>query len=42
MHKNMVIFEGGQVDEVEIFLQAQLKAWSWTRFREIGFQRIFV
>jgi len=32
MHKNRIIFEGGKVDEVEIFLQTQLQAWSWTKF----------
>ena len=41
MHRNMVIFVGGQVDEVEIFLQTQLQAWRWTRFGEIEFQRTY-
>jgi len=27
------------VDEVEIFLQAQVQAWNWARFRGIGFQK---
>ena len=41
MHRNKVIFEGGQVDKVEIFLQAQLQAWSWVRFEGIRFQKTF-
>jgi len=30
-----------QVDEVDIFLQAQVQAWSWARFGGIGFQKTF-
>jgi len=41
IHRNRVIFEGGQVDEIDIFLQVQLQAWSWARFEKIGFHIIF-
>ena len=28
-YRNKIIFDGGQVDEIEIFAVAQLYAWSW-------------
>ena len=31
-HRNRIIFEGGKLDEIEIFALAQLDAWSWTKF----------
>jgi len=38
----MVIFVGGQEEEVEIFLYTQLQAWRWTRFGGIEFQRTYI
>jgi len=31
-HKNRVIFKGGVVDVVKVFVLAQLKAWTWVTF----------
>jgi len=30
--RNRIIFDGGQVDEIEISVVAQLYAWSWVKF----------
>jgi len=32
-HRNRIVFKNGVVDDVEIFTLAQLKAWSWAKFR---------
>jgi len=32
-HKSNVVFKGGVVDVSQICMLAQLKAWSWARFR---------
>jgi len=31
-HRNRIIFEGGKLDEIEIFVLAQLHAWSSAKF----------
>jgi len=36
-HMNKIVFDNGQLDEVEIFVKAQWQAWSWAKF---GRQRI--
>jgi len=33
MYKNRIVFNSEIVDDVEIFTLAQLKAWSWNKFR---------
>jgi len=33
MRKNKIVFNSGIVDDVKIFTLAQLKAWSWNKFR---------
>jgi len=33
MHRNKIEFNSGIVDDVEIFTLAQLKVWSWNKFR---------
>jgi len=35
-HKNNVVFNNGIVDDSEIFVMAQLKAWSWAKFISNG------
>jgi len=35
-HKNNVVFNNGVLDDIEIFVLAQLKAWSWAKFRPKG------
>jgi len=32
-HRNNIVFNGGVVDDSEIFFRAQLKAWAWAKFR---------
>ena len=41
IHRNKVIFDVGQVDEVEIFAVAQLHAWSWTKFSGLKLRGTF-
>jgi len=41
-YRNKVIFEGGQVDEKEIFTVAQLHTWSWTKFCGLKLRGSFV
>jgi len=33
MHRNRIVFNSGIVNGMEIFTLAQLKAWSWNKFR---------
>ena len=35
-HRNKVVFKNGIVDSEEIFYLAQIKGWSWAKFRNSG------
>jgi len=40
-YRNKVMFKNEIVDNEEIFYLAQIKRWSWTKFRNLGVMVIF-